>query len=334
MTDPDFNLLAALDVLLAEGSVVGAARVLGLSDSAMSRTLSRLRAATGDPLLVRAGRGLVPTPHAIALRERVQGLADEVKAVLHPAAGSLDVGGLEREFTIRANEGFVEVFAARLVGAVTAMAPGVRLRFAPKADKDVRPLREGLVDLEIGVLGASGPEMRMQALFEDHFVGVVRAGHPLASGAMNGARYAACGHVVASRRGLSVGPVDAALAAMGLSRRVVVVVPSFPAALAVAVASDLVGLVTHSFVRAEQARDARRMHWFALPVPTRPITVSLMWHPRAQADGAHRWLRELVLATCRLSLLDGAEGEALDELFLAEPAEDENGRNGHGAGGR
>ena len=255
MTDPDFNLLAALDVLLAEGSVVRAARVLGLSSSAMSRTLSRLRAATGDPLLVRAGRGLVPTPHAMALRERVRGLAAEVKAVLQPATGLLDVGGLEREFTIRANEGFVEVFAARLVGAVTAVAPGVRLRFAPKADKDVRPLREGWVDLDIGVLGVSGPEMRMQALFVDHFVGVVRRGHPLASEAMTAARYAACRHVVASRRGQSVGPVDAALAEMGLSRRVVVVVPSFPAALAVAATSDLVGLVTHSFVRAEQARE-------------------------------------------------------------------------------
>ena len=71
-----------------------------------------------------------------------------------------------------------------MIGSLAA-APGVRLRFAPKPNKDVRPLREGLVDLEIGVLGESGPEVRMQALFQDRFVGVVRKGHPLTTGPAN-----------------------------------------------------------------------------------------------------------------------------------------------------
>lgn len=300
MPDPDLNLLAALDVLLAEGSVAGAAKVLGLSDSAMSRTLSRLRSATGDPLLVRAGRGLVPTPHAIALRERVRALADEVKAVLRPADRALDLAGLVHVFTIRANEGFVGAFAARLVQAVTEAAPGVQLRFSPKPDKDARLLREGRVDLDIGVLGDTGPEVKVQSLFQDHFVGVVRPGHPLASGDITAARYAAYGHVVASRRGRTRGPVDDALEALGLRRRVVVVVPSFPAALAIAATSDLVGLVTDSFVRAGQAGTAGvPVHHFALPVRTSAITVSQMWHPRADADPAHRWLREVVLSLCR-----------------------------------
>lgn len=303
MPDPDLNLLAALDVLLTKGSVTEAAKVLGLSDSAMSRTLSRLRAATGDPLLVRAGRGMVATPHAIALRERVRTLTDEAKAVLRPPARGLDLAVLERVFTIRANEGFVGAFAARLVGAVTEAAPGVQLRFAPKPDKDVRSLREGLVDLEIGVLGDTGPEVKVQSLFPDHFVGVVRQGHPLASGDITASRYAACGHVVASRRGRTRGPVDDALEALGLRRRIVVVVPSFPAALAISATSDLVGLVTSSFVRAGQADRAGTnglpVHHFALPVRTSAITVSQMWHPRADADPAHRWLREVVLSICR-----------------------------------
>src|SRR5438270_12047233 len=110
--DVDLNLLVALDVLLAEGSVTGAARRLGLSASAMSRTLARLRAATRDPLLVRAGRGLVATPYAADLRERVHNLTLEAQSVLRPAAAKLDVAGLERTFKIRANDGFVEAFAA------------------------------------------------------------------------------------------------------------------------------------------------------------------------------------------------------------------------------
>ena len=297
MADPDFNLLSALDVPLREGSVAGAARVLELSDSAMSRTLLRLRVATGDPLLVRAGRRLVPTPHALALRDRVHALADDARAVLRPAAGKVDLLSLDRVFTLRANEGFVEAFAARLVTALSEAAPGVRLRFAPKPDKGVQALRDGAIDLEIGVLGDTGPEVKVQALFQDRFVGVVRQGHALASSVVTPERYAACGHVVASRRGRAHGPVDEALAALGLARRVAVTVPSFPAAMAVAASSELVGLVTHSFVLAGgggwPVRD------FALPVATAPITVSQMWHPRVDADPAHRWLRETVLSVCR-----------------------------------
>src|SRR3954470_18832565 len=106
MPEIDLNLLIALETLLDDGSVAGAARRLGLSASAVSRTLARLRAATGDPLLVRAGRGLVPTPRAVELRERVRDLAQEARAVLRPAAG-LDLAALERTFTVRASEGFV-----------------------------------------------------------------------------------------------------------------------------------------------------------------------------------------------------------------------------------
>jgi len=303
MADSDLNLLTALDALLAEGSVVGAARRLRLSSSAMSRTLARLREATGDSLLVRAGRGLVRTPRAAELRERVRHLVEEAQTVLRPAVASLDLAELKRSFTIRSNEGFVEIFAAQLVAAVAAVAPNVRLRFAPKPDTDVGALREGLVDLEIGVLGKSGPEIRVQTLFRDHFVCAVRAGHPLLGGKITAKRYAAYGHVVASRRGRESGPVDEALGTLGLTRTVVAVVPSFRAALSVASASDLLALVADSFFNATQGPQAKsgpaEVRSFPLPVRTEAITVSQMWHPRLDADPAHRWLRGLVLATCR-----------------------------------
>jgi DNA-binding transcriptional LysR family regulator len=296
--------MTGLDALLAEGSVVGAARRLGLSASAMSRTLARLRAATGDPLLVRAGRGLVPTPRAVELRDRVRETTEEALALLRPAIMGPDLSALERTFTIRANDGFVETFGARLLAALTEAAPGVRLRFAPKPDKDVRALREGLVDLEIGVLGEAGPEVRVQSLFRDRFVGAVREGHPLlAAEEITPELYAACGHVVASRRGDTSGPVDRALASLGLKRAILAVVPDFSAALAIAKASDLVALVTASFhdatheIQPEASR--RRSRAFQLPVPTEPITVSQIWHPRLDADPTHRWLRGMLLAVCR-----------------------------------
>ena len=231
-------------------------------------------------------------------------LTQDVHAVLRPAAETLDLSQLKRTFIIRSNEGFVEIVAGRLIAAVTAIAPKVRLQFAPKPDKDVRALREGTVDLEIGVLGKSGPEVRLQTLFRDHFVGAVRDGHPLLKkGKITPARYTGFGHVVASRRGAVDGPVDQALAALGLTRTVVAVVPNFRAALAVASVSDLVALVTNSFFSATQGHQSKSsaalVRSFPLPVRTDAITVSQMWHPRFDADPAHRWLRALVLENCR-----------------------------------
>ena len=295
MADLDLNLLIALDALLSERSVSGAARRLRLSPSAMSRTLSRLRNLMGDPVLVPAGRAMVPTPHALAIADQVRTLNAGVQAVLRPAP-SIDVRQLKRVFTIRANEAFVVIHAARLAAAVAAVAPGVRLHFTPKPDKTSRTLREGLVDLDIGVISGDGGELRAQRLYHDVFVGVAREGHPLFDAKITPERYAAFGHVVASRRGLTTGPVDAALERLKLPRDVRVVVPSFPAVLAVAAASDLLGLVPRSFYAARPEPGTVN---FTLPVITPEITVSQIWHPRMDADPGHRWLRALVFEEFR-----------------------------------
>lgn len=303
MDNLDMNLLAALDVLLAEGSVTKSARRLGLSSSAMSRTLARLRSATGDPLLVRAGRRLVPTPRAAELRDRVHELSREVRAVLQPQIDRLDLALLERTFTLRASEGFVEFLSAPLVAAVTQAAPRVRLRFAPKPDKDAGPLRDGLVDLEIGALAVSAPEVRTQFLFRDGFVGVARIGHPLLAGpGATPQRYAACDHVVASRNEDFTGPFDDALEKLGFRRTIRVIVPGYPDAMRIARNSDLVALVPRSCLGVRFANDhaaTSGLESFDLPAPTPEIMISAMWHPRMDADPAHRWLRDIVMSVCR-----------------------------------
>jgi DNA-binding transcriptional LysR family regulator len=294
MSKPDLNLLVTLDVLLAEGSVARAAERLRLSPSAMSRALARLREATGDPLLVRAGRGLVPTPRAMELRERVSQLVQDAEAVLRPAE-SLDLARLVRIFALRASEGFVENFGPDLIARVAAEAPGVRLRFVQKSSKDSAPLRDGSIDLDIGVVGAAAaPELRAQSLFRDRFVGVVRAGHPLSEGEITLARYAAGKHVGVSRRGPSGGPIDDALRAVGLEREISTIVGGFSAALALARASDLIATVPERHTGNLRAG----MHTFPLPFSTPGITVSLLWHPRQSADPAHRWLRGCIREIC------------------------------------
>jgi DNA-binding transcriptional LysR family regulator len=296
MPSLDLNLLIALDALLTERSVSGAARKLGLSTSAMSRTLSRLRTVLGDPILVSAGRAMVATPHATAIAEQVRALNAGVHAVLRPPP-EIDIGTLTRDFTLRANEAFVLRHAARLATAVAAAAPGVRLRFVPKPDKDIRPLRDGSIDLDIGVISGDGAELRAQTLYRDVFVGVVRTGHPLLEKKpVTPERYAAWGHVVASKKNTFTGPVDSALAALGLSRTVRIVALSFPAVIAIAAASDLIGLAPRSFCPGDPTGQTET---FDLPVTTPGIVISQIWHPRMDADLGHRWLRSMVLEAFR-----------------------------------
>lgn len=299
---PDFNLLVTLDVLLAEGSVARAAQRLRLSPSAMSRALARLRETTGDPLFVRAGRGLVPTPRALELRARVGQLVQDAESVLRPAK-KLNLKRLARTFTLRTSEGFVENFGPKLIARIGDEAPGVRLRFVQKPDKDSAPLRGGIIDLETGVVGATtGPEVRAQSLFRDHFIGVVRVGHPLSKGRLTPARYAAGKHVLVSRRGLDKGPIDEALKRVGLEREIVTIVGGFSTALALARASDLIASVPERHTGSLRAG----MHSFSLPIATPEVTVSLLWHPRLDADPAHRWLRQCVRDACAKQFSDSA----------------------------
>ncbi|MGF6770217.1 DNA-binding transcriptional LysR family regulator [Paraburkholderia sp. GAS199] len=298
MSEPDLNLLFALDALFSEKNVTRAARSLHLSPSAMSRTLTRLRETTGDPLLVRAGREMVLTPYAEEIREHTQRTVHEARALLLPSVTSPDFSTLRRTLGIRANEAFVEAFGAPLIAELTALAPFVRLHFFAKAEKNAESLRKGEADLEIGVVEDMGPEIRIQALFRDRYVGVVRKGHPLDTRAkVTMQRYAAFGHVLAPHGRSTVEALDAGLARANLERTTVAIVPSFPAALAVARASDLIALLPASFMQAQNA--AAGDCSFELPVPADTFTISQMWHPRSENDAVHRWLRQIVLKVCR-----------------------------------
>ncbi|WP_312862951.1 LysR family transcriptional regulator [Rhizobium sp. P28RR-XV] len=303
MEDIDLNLLVALDALLAEGSVTEAAKRLGLSPSAMSRTLSRLRAVTGDPLLVRAGRSLVPTRFAEALRDPVHAVTQDARAILRPAASEIDMATLETTFSMRVSEAFLEFLAAPLVSAMTDAAPHVRIRFVLKPDKEPHALREGLVDLEIGVLGVPAPELRTRLLLRDRLIGIAREDHPLLTGeAVTVERYAACSHVVASRNGEFAEAVDEALEKKNLKREIRVVVPGFPDAMRIAASTDFVAAVPASCLGKNGVNEplaARGIRGFELPFETPEILVSAIWHPRADADPAHRWLRDIVARVCR-----------------------------------
>jgi DNA-binding transcriptional LysR family regulator len=260
----------------------------------MSRALARLRESTGDPLLVRAGRGLVPTPRALEVRAKVNQLVEDANGVLRPTE-KLDLKQLQRTFTLRSSEGFAENFGPGLIARFQKEAPGVRLFFVHKPNKDSAPLRDGAIDLETGVVeNTTAPELRVQALFHDRYIGVVRTGHMLTKIEITPSTYAVGGHISVSRLGVDRGPIDEALKLLRLDRKIVTIVSGFSTAVALARATDLIASVPERHTRSLRSG----MHSFFLPFELADFTVSMLWHPRMDADPAHRWLRGCVLDIC------------------------------------
>ncbi|WP_018683762.1 LysR family transcriptional regulator [Actinokineospora enzanensis] len=285
----DLNLLVALDALLAEESVSRAAARLGTSAPAMSRTLARIRRVCGDPILVRAGRTLVPTPRALELREEVSAIVARARGLLSPVPGS----PLTRRFTLRVGDALLAVLAAPLLSAVRASEPGVDLRFVSDSLEGAPALRDGLVDLEVGTLDNADHDAstRVEPLLETRYVAAVRPAHPLARlGRVTPGAFAAVDHIGISRRGRVHGPIDDRLRALGLRRRIAVVVPSYPAALLLARESDLVCPAPAGL----SVLDLMGLRTFEIPLDLPPATIAMAWHPRDEGDRAHRWLRDQV----------------------------------------
>lgn len=288
----DLNLLRVFDALLQESSVTAASERLSLSVPATSRALGRLRRAMGDPILVRAGRGMTPTPFALRTAPRVRSLLDEA-AALTRADRDIDVAGLERTFTVRINDGVAATLVTAAVKATAAIAPGVTLRFVAEGNESVESLRDGSVDLDIGAGDVTSPDLRCTPLYRERLVGTVRADSPLGGDRPpTPAQLCRHPHVSASRRGRERGPLDDALEAVGLRRHVAAVVPTFALAVLLVATSGHVGLVPQRF--AEQHGAALGLRWFPMPVPLPELEVRQLWHARLDADPAQRWLRETI----------------------------------------
>ncbi|MFJ3497664.1 LysR family transcriptional regulator [Streptomyces sp. NPDC086091] len=287
----DLNLLTALDALLEEGSVAGAAERLHVTPPAMSRSLSRIRRTTGDQILVRTGRTMTPTPYALAVREQVHALLHQVHGVLAPSR-ALDLATLERTFTLRWHESLVALSGPALLAAVRRDAPGVRLRFVAESSVDTPALRRGEVDLEANADRPTAPDVRSEQVGGSPLVVVARRGHPLAAeGTLTAERYAAADHVTVSRRGNLANALDDALAARGLTRRVVATAPTEAVAWQFVRGSDLLVSAPEATTRAAVADLGLVVLPLPLDLPT--ASIHLSWHQRYDTDRAHAWLRDL-----------------------------------------
>jgi DNA-binding transcriptional LysR family regulator len=292
----DLNLLTALDALLEEGSVTGAADRLHLSAPAMSRTLGRIRRATGDQILVRTGRTMTPTPHAAAIRERVHALVQQVQSVLSPER-AVDLATLDRVFTLRWHDSVTTAVGAELLALVRAEAPGVRLRFLVEPSGDTDDLRRGHVDLEASSSEPELPEISREVVGHDRLVVVLRAGHPLAGEPLTPERYAAAEHITVSRRGRLRDPVDDVLDGMGLHRTVAAAAPTTLAAMQLVRRGDFLAVVAERASRS--VLEDLGLTTAPLPVAMPDVPLYLAWHQRYDGDHAHVWLRTLAFGVLR-----------------------------------
>lgn len=287
----DLNLLRVFDALMDTHSVAEAATRLHLSAPATSRALGRLRRAMNDPLLVRAGRGLVATPFALRSAARVKSLlhtAAELRA--DPAAG--EPRTWRRTFSVRINDGLAPVLAPRLTHRIAADAPGVRLRFTAQDSKEPDLLRDASLDLDVGVAGPPPPDVLRRPLFSDHFVALVAADSELGrADLLTVEDLCRHPHISASRRGLARGPLDDALEAQGRSRHVVAVVPSYAVAALIALEGDVICLVPRLLARHLVDRQVPLRH-HDVPFDLPRAEVEVRWHRRVDHDPASRWLRD------------------------------------------
>lgn len=286
--DIDLNLLRVLDALLDTGSVVGAAARLHLSPPAVSRSLGRLRKVIGDPLFVRAGRELVPTELARSLRAPTQAALGEALRVLRPSISS-DPVNLRRRFAIRADDSIIAVLALPLMERVRSAAPGVDVDFLRDDPNYVTHLRNGEIDVRIGVHVEERSDTTSEVLLTDRFVAIVRKDHPLAWRRPSHRRFAEAHHVTVSPVGKRTGPIDAALAEVGLDRKHITTVTSFVVAAHLVATTDLVGSVPRT-IATTMAR-ALPIISVEIPLVLPTFDVSLTWHDRHGADPSHQWLR-------------------------------------------
>ncbi|MDN3059138.1 LysR family transcriptional regulator [Streptomyces sp. SRF1] len=292
----DLNLLVALDALLEENSVTAAADRLNLSPPAMSRTLARIRRATGDDILVRVGRTMVPTPRALELREETRELVRRATAVLTPVH-DLDLARLNRHFTVRGHDALLGVLAAPLIARTGATAPNVRLSLLAEPSADQRDPTRGHVDLEIGASEPDRPEISFEVVGTDRMVLALRRGHPLAKGKVDAEKLGRMSFVTVSRRGRLHGAVDDAFAERGLRRRVIASLPTSAAALEVVSRSDAAVIVAERVCRPASARLGLVVRRLPVELPPAPMVVT--WHHRYDGDPAHAWLRGQVREVLR-----------------------------------
>lgn len=288
--DTDLSLLLALEALLEERNVTHAAERLGLSQPALSARLNRLRALFADPLFVTAasGRGMVPTPRALALQDGLSGTLDMLRRMLR-APPSFDPASSDRVFVLAMREQPAASLIPALAALLLTEAPAVRLSVVAPDSATGAGLENGAVDLLVAPPGAEAGLMT-RMLGQAEFLCAQRSDHPRGDGPLDLDGYCALDHVLVSGEGGFSGVVDRTLSELGRTRRVAISVQNYSIAPLIVAATDCLCTLPARLLK----RFPARITLFAPPLALPPSLLACFWHPSRQEDAGHRWLREML----------------------------------------
>jgi|SRR5665213_1988233 len=292
--DVTLGRLKVLSLLLEVGSLTQTAEILGISQPSVSKALGKLRAHFGDPLLVRVGTVMRPTPKALALTEPLRALLTASDALR--ASTAFDPPSSEREFTCLVTEVGMIQFIPALMRRLEQAGPGLSLRALPLDSRPFEPrLEAGEADVAVGYFPEAATSLRRQKLYADGFLGVARRGHPRLETLETEAGFWGERHVLMATPGAGRAAnrrLEQILANRIAPGQVQVRVPSFVAGAFVASRTDAVAVLPQRL--AETLAQDLGLHTFAPPVAAEPIQVEQFWHERVHQDEAHRWFRGLI----------------------------------------
>lgn len=286
----DLNLLSALDALLLERNVTRAAARVGLTQSAMSHKLRKLRELFDDDLLVGGRHGMVPTERALALAGPVRRGLLELHAAIR-STEPFDPSTAERRFTIISSDYADFVILARVLAYFEHHAPGVSLRILPYSDAMQRQLEDGTADLIMG-LAVAGSGLKQKGVYDETLVVLVREGHPALAedGSISLDRYVEYGHIFVSGQD-GPGLVDKVLAEHDRRRHIALRTPYFMGVPFITAGSDLIATVPRALAR--EASTFAPLRLVVPPVSLPTFRITMTWHERAHRDPGHAWLRDL-----------------------------------------
>jgi DNA-binding transcriptional LysR family regulator len=290
----DLNLLRVFEAILDTRSVTAAASSLGLTQSAVSNQLARLREAFDDPLFVRTSEGMVPTPRAIAIADPIRKSLLAIRFCLEEQLG-FDPATSDRTFKIYMSDVGQLVFLPRLIERIGRVAPRVNIHTVQVPPSRIRDLalESGEVDLATGYFENFDGSFRQQMLFEERYVGMVRRGHPTIRDALPLATFLSTPHLVyrptGGGHGFQEAAVDQAFGAADVPRRVAVRAAHSMGVSSIVSSTDLLVIVPSRLAAA--FRELTDVNILPLPVEIPKFPVKQHWHERFHHDPGHCWLR-------------------------------------------
>ena len=291
MANLDLNLLVIFEAIMQERSITGAAQRLFMTQPSVSNAVTRMRHAWGDPLFVKEGRGIKPTPYADALWQQVSGSLNTIRHATEKEP--FNVANTQRTFRIALTDWMADLFWLPLRKLIETQAPGLNIHAVPYAVNAEQLLLDAEVDLVLDYYAGSNPHVKSQWIFDNHFVCAMGAQNPLANQDLNLEKFIQAEHLLMSLSGKAFGSVDAELKKQGTKRRIAMTVNHFSNITKILQGTNLITTIPLPIIY--NSVNEGKLVITPPPIDIAPGPISMTWHKRHDQDQAMLWLKGKIL---------------------------------------